>query len=147
MKTYVITVSRNFPGKHPRKGEETCFIEKIKSGVKLHTIRGNYELWVKRFEKIEKGEACLSLRYWEGKPYSSKQVEFLRLDKSDGIGIQKVEFFDYLYGVNIDDRPQGTFINVLAKNDGLNNADFESWFRGYDLSKPMALIHFTKFRY
>ena len=27
----------------------------------------------------------------------------------------------------------------------LNN--FLSWFEGYDLTEPMAIIHFTKFRY
>lgn len=36
---------------------------------------------------------------------------------------------------------------ILANNDGLSKEDWQEWFRGYDLSKPMAIIHFTKFRY
>ena len=38
---------------------------------------------------------------------------------------------------------------MLAENDGLTLADWEAWFSNpkYDLSEPMAIIHFTKFRY
>src|SRR5690554_4930802 len=101
MTTYVITLSRTFPGTHPRKGEQTLFVAMLievlkwnpdnpKLGGKLHTIRGNFPLWEKRFKKIEKGEACLSLRYWSEKPYRSKQVEFARLTREDGIGLQKI---------------------------------------------------------
>ena len=25
--------------------------------------------------------------------------------------------------------------------------DWENWFKNYDLAQPMAIIHFTKFRY
>ena len=25
--------------------------------------------------------------------------------------------------------------------------DFKAWFKGYDLHKPMAIIHFTNYRY
>ena len=35
----------------------------------------------------------------------------------------------------------------LAKNDGLSLEDFTAWFKGYDLSETMAIIHFTPFRY
>ena len=35
----------------------------------------------------------------------------------------------------------------LAKNDGLSLDDFKAWFKSYDLSQPMAIIHFTSFRY
>ena len=38
-------------------------------------------------------------------------------------------------------------LNELAKNDGLTLPDFKEWFYKYDLSTPMAIIHFTKFRY
>jgi hypothetical protein len=38
-------------------------------------------------------------------------------------------------------------IGLLARNDGLSLPDFKAWFKGYDLSKPMAIIHFTQFRY
>ncbi len=100
--TYVLTLSQTFPANHPRAGEETGFIPKFFGAVnglpcfhpKKHTIRGNYELWRKRFEKINKGEAVLSIRKWVGKPYGlgSKLVEVKRLGREDGIGLQKMEF-------------------------------------------------------
>lgn len=181
MKTYVLTVSRVFPCTHKRKGERTNFVCKIlhtinfnESGVdlyricsnecetscfrrlidpKLHTIRANYELWAKRIEQVQKGEAILSIRYWSGKPYQSKQVEICQLDKDSGISVQKITFFEsdiycpYAYGLDgISNEPVYN-VSLIAKNDGLSLEDFKEWFKGYDLSKPMAIIHFTKFRY
>jgi hypothetical protein len=35
----------------------------------------------------------------------------------------------------------------LANSDGLSLRDFEAWFKGYDTSKSLAIIHFTNFRY
>lgn len=73
MKTYVITLSRTFPAKHPRKGEPTNFDYQVLNavwrshnmsivlpqyGMKLHTIRANYELWSKRFKQIDDGKAA-----------------------------------------------------------------------------------------
>jgi len=143
MITYVITVSRTFPATHPRRGEQTGFTQKITSQKKYHTIRANYSLWKKRFEKIEAGEACLSLRYWSGKPYRSKQVEFLRLTREDGIGIQKItmrreELPDrILYGAQVLEEGQHiwtgenitrTPVDMYARNDGLTPEDFIAWF-------------------
>ena len=77
MKTYVLTLSKVFPDYHRRKGEPTNFRAAFNAGQpfkkdadtfcefpKLHTIRGNYEIWEKRFEQIERGEAQLSIRQW-----------------------------------------------------------------------------------
>ena len=43
----------------------------------------------------------------------------------------------------------GHFSNeeFLANNDGLTLRDWCAWFKDYDLSKPLAIIQFTKFRY
>ena len=159
MKTYVLLISRYFPATHPLKGEPTFFHAKIWKGLgdnsyyfqpmKIHTIRSNYDLWKKRIYEVNAGEAVLSLRYWTGKPYNSKQQEFARLDKDSGIDVQKVCFpkdgtpavyDDFGYLCKVDK-------TILANNDGLSFDDFEAWFKGYDLSKPMAIIHFTDFRY
>ena len=143
MKTYVLTVSQVFPKTHPRAGEPTYFPLSIKHYTKIHTIRGNYELWAKRFEKIEAGQAYLSVRVWEGAPYNSKQREIFRYDNTWGVGVEKLEFEK----VGDYQLPKLTDIITLAKNDGLAIEDFKSWFKGYDFSKPMAVIHFTDFRY
>ena len=166
MKTYVITLSQKFPAKHPRKGEPTNFNNQLLNavwrshnmsvgfpqfGMKLHTIRANYPLWKKRFEQIEAGKAILSVRYWTSKPYASKQMEICKLSAKDGIGIQRL-FFNadrdgqhVWWNFNIDGRYD--VIERLAANDGLSLDDWKAWFKNYDLSKPLAIIHFTKYRY
>lgn len=87
----------------------------------------------------------MSIRVWSGKPYHSKQVEIARLKKEDGIGLQKVSF---PYG-KLNMPAVDTYVNAksMAANDGLYYEDWEAWFKSYDLSKPLAIIHFTKFRY
>lgn len=166
MKTYVLTLSSVFPTAHPRKGQATVFAPAFRNGQtckkckentpamcmgecfsirKLHTIRANFPLWEKRFNQIQCGEAVLSVRQWTGKPYASKQVEIARLSAEDGIGIQKVHFVDLMRPTTIN----GNRVELpdLAKNDGLSFTDWFDWFKGYDLSQPLAVIHFTKFRY
>lgn len=173
MKTYVITISERFPKNHERAGSETYFVNKIIAAIrtnssnysitypndldfniignKLHTCRSNYELWNKRIDEVLAGKAILSLRYWSGNPYKSKQVEFARLDRNSGIGLQKLLFIDSTDFSMVVSNPMFGFLHVrlddVAKNDGLTPADFKEWFKGYDLSKPMAIIHFTSFRY
>ena len=162
MKTYVITLSKHFLANHKRAGEETHFKEKFLLGqgltdydtpslAKIHTIRANYPLWEKRIKEVQEGRAVLSIRQWSEKPYCSKQVEIARLTAENGVGIQKLSFDKDKDGVaslryfNIN----GKYIDreTLANNDGLSKEDWQEWFRGYGLSKPMAIIHFTKFRY
>jgi hypothetical protein len=53
MKTYVLTISQTFQGKHPRKGDKTLFFDKILSGEKIHTIRGNYEYWKRIVDNVK----------------------------------------------------------------------------------------------
>jgi len=174
MKTFVLTVSRVFPLTHKRKGESTFFEGKLILGQKqygnrnnlseenislaefmlgcnqfpkIHTIRANYELWKKRIEQVQKGEAILSIRYWSDKPYKSKQVEICQLDKDSGIGVQKFKVNEFIDSF-IDEKQFGfDGLDIIAKNDGLSFMDFDDWFKKYDFSKPMAIIHFTKFRY
>lgn len=173
-KTYVITLSRYFPVKHSKAGTPTGFKVKFSlgqgcpdcdklqdlSGVnisdcngcisacslpKLHTIRANYPLWEKRIKEVQAGRAVLSIRQWTGKPYRSKQVEIATLTAGSGVGIQLMELTNDFAECIIGDHHH-SYVTV-AKNDGLRPADWIDWFSCYDLSKPMAVIHFTKFRY
>ena len=89
-KIYVLTVSEFFPKNHPKEGLPTGFINAISSYKKIHTIRANYELWAKRAEKINKGEAVLSVRYWTGKPYNSKQREVFVLNEMEDLTLQEI---------------------------------------------------------
>ena len=174
MKTYVITLSRHFLVNHKRAGEETHFKEKFLlgqscpdcstpqdlSGInisdcnscvkacsfpKIHTIRANYPLWKKRIKEVQEGRAALSIRQWTDKPYKSKQVEIATLTAESGVGIQLMELTNDLSECIVGGH-RYSYVSV-AKNDGLHPADWLDWFSCYDLSKPMAIIHFTKFRY
>lgn len=144
MKTYVLTISHKFPKTHPKSGEPTKFPLQIKHNDKIHTIRSNYDLWEKRFQKIDKGEAYLSVRIWSGEPYKSKQLEIFRYDKTDGIGLQKLDQPSNLVCATIEGK--SIEWDVVAKNDGLSIDDFCDWFK-IRSEKPMAIIHFTDFRY
>ena len=175
IKRYRLGVSRNFPTTHARKGEQTWFIQAILNELnnhketlitcydenyketnilishrKLHTIRSNYELWAKRMAEVLAGRAVIELFYWSGKPYRSKQIVFAVLDKNSGCGVQELDFIAYnierpcIFGNGYAAR---NHISTLAKNDGLLLDDFKAWFKGYDLSQPMAIIQFTKYRY
>lgn len=163
IKTYVLTLSTAFPVGHSRAGSPTYFKEKVTAkefpviiehrhghstiinGRKLHTIRANYPLWEARFTEIQRGEAVLSIRQWSGAPYRSKQVEIARLSSEDGIGIQLLKLADLTNPTCINGRQVD--LPSLAFNDGLNYGDWQEWFKGYDLSQPLAIIHFTKYRY
>lgn len=161
MKTYVITLSRYFPVKHSKAGEPTQFRDAFYAGQvfnrgseciylrpKLHTIRANYPLWEKRIKDIQEGKAFLAVRQWSGRPYFSKQIEIARLTAANGVGIQKLCFPNRLTAwIDYPEKRLSVGFKYLAKNDGLSLADWCDWFRHYDLSKPLAIIHFTKFRY
>ncbi len=144
MKKYVILISTKFPKTHSRAGQSTDFPLKIKWYEKIHTIRGNYEFWKKRFDEIDKGAAILSVRIWDGLPYRSKQLEVFKYHKIQGIGIEKIDNPSNFVFASIG----GKMINWLeiATNDGLSFDDFCDWFK-FRSNKPMAIIHFTDFRY
>lgn len=168
-KKYSIILSERFPVTHPRAGAETDFIgefyhgrgcvgcpnqawcDESKEGCvfpfkKLHTIRANYELWKKRIEAVQRGEDVINIRVWNGKPYRSKTTLIASLSASDGVGLQKIEFErGNIYKPLVDGHSQVPL--HIANNDGLCFFDWQEWFSGYDLSKSLAIIHFTKFRY
>lgn len=166
--TYNIMLSRVFPKTHPRAGEETGFRQKLMATVnnlpcfhpKRHTIRENYPLWKERIEKVQRGEAVIKIRQWIGKPYRSKTKEIMQLTADDGVGIQKLNFgwrgdmqvpviegwyMDAVLGSVAGSKKK------LAENDGLSLEDWQSWFKGHEkdtvYDKPLAIIHFTSFRY
>jgi len=135
---------------------------------KLHTCRRNYEVWAKRIKEVQEGKAFLSLRYWEKEGgrfiKGNKQIEFAQLDKDSGVGVQELKFGYCNSLISLSDKfvpiitkpyiielenLKDKYLDILqiSKNDGLKFGDFMDWFKNYDLSKPMAIIHFTSFRY
>jgi hypothetical protein len=151
LKTYVITVSKKFLGKHPKSGKPTDFKSKILDGTKVHTIRGNYKYWERIVKNVNAGKGVLSVRQWSGKPYRSKQVEIKRFYE---LGIQKVTILNNACTVTINEFNEMGFnyrflddkkIKKIANNDGLSLEDFVYWFEG--VMEDGAILHFTKLRY
>lgn len=157
MKTIVITLSKTFPRTHSRSGEPTDFslylgygLNLTEDGMKLcrhkiHTVRTNLPLWQKRISEVQSGQAVLSIREWTGKPYRSHQRELARLAASDGVGVQALKLTDLMQPTFIDG--EKVELPDLALHDGLSFSDWYDWFRKVDLTQPLAIIHFTKFRY
>lgn len=174
MKTYRIFLPKTFPSTHVSAGEPTDFEAKFKNALmcescqkvskglcrincwvgnlKRHTIRPNYDLWAKRFKEIDSGDAALSIRQWvhwsRGKAPCQREIS--RLTREDGIGLQRLDFVPGEFStvwIERGNRSLSCPLYALANNDGLLLSEWREWFKGYDLSKPMAIIHFTKFRY
>ena len=147
----VITFSRYFPSYHPRKGEETFFVEKFWEGIgesyfdqykearlgnfepKYHTIRaGN------RWKVGDK----FSPRVWSGKPRRSKQIIIapdIEIKKiwdfeMDECGIFSIDSKYLLYDFLSSEMDPEI---KLAKNDGLSQDDFFHWFMP-NFNKPKA---------
>lgn len=137
LKTYVLMVSRFFPAGHPSAGQPTGFDVDLLLGLKIHTIRHNWKLWEKRINEVKKGNAILSLRYWSGAPYRSKQVEIRRIDKRNDPGLEVIS------AAMIRENPQR-----YSYHDGfLDPQDFLDWFSKYPDDEKLGIIHFTGFRY
>lgn len=148
-KKVILTLCKVFPVTHSRAGEKTGFEQKLKNGIKKHTIRYNAkDVWDKRYNDISKSKKYLSVREWTGRPYNSEQREFARYDK---IVLQKITM---TYS-STDEVPQcwvdGKHVSAydLAKNDGLSVEDFTEWFFGCNKGNVFdgVIIHFTDFRY
>ena len=136
-------VSRVFPSYHKNKGELTRFEQKIRNKNKIHTIRANYEKWKRKIDQIKNGEAVLSVRGWQGVPYHSKQNYLFYYNQEDALEVSKLTKDENGYLINDIIRVSE---EELAKNDGLTLDEFQEWFKVFP-SEPMAIIHFTGFRY
>ena len=136
-------VSRVFPSYHKSKGELTRFEQKIRDKNKIHTIRANYEKWKRKIDQIRNGEAVLSIREWQGVPYHSKQNYLFYYNQEDALEVSKLTKDENGYLINDTIRVSE---EELAKNDGLTLDEFQEWFKIFP-SEPMAIIHFTGFRY
>ena len=146
-KCYVLMISKVFPATHPKKGQPTNFKQKIEEIRKLHTIRGSYKLWEKRIAEVNAGNAFISLRQWEGKPYKSKQFEFMQLHAGK-VGIQKCEIITKgtMKRIKILIDGEEYPIERISAMDGLNPFDLYYWMNPKCQNLHMknhCVIHFT----
>lgn len=141
MKSYILTIEKRFPDWHKQKGERTNYQQLILTGHKIHTIRSKVEYWINILTKIQNMEGYLSLREWEGVPYESKSVEFLKVYEVGYELIQKINGSWTIVNTNL-------IINEfhLAENDGLNLRSLNYYYPNPN-SLQMLIIHFTSFKY
>lgn len=152
MKTHVLFVATHFPYFHVRSGDQTHFVRWIIMGVKRHTVRGKYDRWIKKIKEVQAGKAVLSVRIWSGKPYHSTPVEVFKLAQGSDLGIERLDFTPEGWKVQ---NQRLLKAESLATNDGLSLDEFKSWFqptirkieKANYTTEPMAIIHFTRFRY
>ncbi len=151
-KKILITLSRVFPQTHSRRGQPTGFSDKLAAGIKIHTIRRNYDLWAVNAEKMNRGGFSLSVRQWIDKPYRSKQREIYTSDTP--IGVERIRIEYRRKTDEIIAHVNGEFVCAarLASNDGLSLDDFKDWFVGErrhneNYTFNGVVIHFTSFRY
>lgn len=150
-----IVVAKAYPTVHKRHGEPTRFASKLVNGEKLHTIRGNYDLWKVNADKMQTGNYVLSVRQWSGVPRRSKQREVYNTDEC--IGVERITM---KYGVDTDALTvtvenrllSQDEVEQLAKNDGTTVDDFKDWFFAKQRHKQDAtftgvIVHFTPLRY
>lgn len=147
-KVAILTLSQQYQKGHPKVGQPTEFVEKLKAGVKLHTIRSNYDLWAKRAEQINSGKMELSIRVWSGKPYRSLQIEVARLTK---LGVQRVCITrmgaEHEPAVEIDGHLIERGAAILSKHDGLSYWDWHDWFLKSTIQFEGVILQFTDMRY
>ena len=115
---------------------------------KIHTIRSvNKKTGEGRWKVGDKA----SLRVWSDKPYSSKQIIIApEVEISRVIPIEILEHGIKIYSefnkcwVSIGSfNDFGSMVPELAKNDGLDVKDFESWFKLKELPFKGDIIFFT----
>ena len=143
----VLMLSTAFMKGHSKAGKPTEFMHKLLAGTKLHTIRGNFEWWQSKAEKINAGEMYLSIRQWSGKPYRSQQVEVARISHLE------VQRFEAAYG-STDPQPRVWIdgcevadVEQVAHNDGLELAEWQEWFFKHTNHFEGVVLQFTSFKY
>lgn len=108
------------------------FIDVIKGGTKSTTIRATTPAAaLKRFPL----HCEVSLRYWEDKPYRSKQIEFARARIVNLQGIKMdlkkktIKLAEYMYGRDSMKVSEPCRLDVIARLDGFGSYfDMFVWF-------------------
>ena len=156
----VIIFSRQFLKGHPREGDQTYFIQKFWTSIKvplpvsIHAdqledevrLLMNGEFFPKhhtlRAGNRWKPGNIFSPRIWGGKPYRSKQIilaDDVEIKKVWNVRIYKSITPSELPVVAIDNgvgfyivQPH-RIVKEIAKNDGLSIEDFKAWFESEEV--------------
>jgi hypothetical protein len=119
---------------HPKEGQPTHFVEKIKSGEKIHTIRAG--------NKWEDGDV-MEFRYLDGLDlvefFPDKEIYWEPIDIEWGPGYVEI----FIHGEERND------IFKIARNSGLKWQDFKDWFTDGVEEGTFSgqILHWTDFKY
>ncbi len=129
---------------------KSSFVEDIKNGIKIHTIReDNTDRW----------KAGRSIHHWWGNPRNPRNNPYCFLENrcvsTQKIWIYRFEFTDPKKGfalhlaIEIDDIPiDWTRIEILVQNDGLTMEEFFNYFTPQpNTTFEGKIIHWTDLRY
>lgn len=113
--------------------KKTDFENKIKKGIKLHTIRA---------DKTDRWKVGNKIHFATG----IRTAKYNQFHEGVCKGIQNIQIFDRTIIVEDRELPEWE-IEDLAINDGFDTVeDFWGWFDGYD-SFTGKLIHWTDIKY
>ena len=127
---------------------ESIFVDFIKQGLKIHTIRR---------DKCKRWKLGMSIQHWRGNPRNTKSNPYHFLD-GQCMGVEEIEILrvsEKLFAVSIGpENSSGKRVLTndevlqLAKNDGLTLGQFRRWFLPDGVDKWTGrIIHFTDFKY
>lgn len=150
-----IVVAKAYPKIHKRAGQPTDFAKKIVNNTKLHTIRGNYDLWRVNADKMQSGNYLLSVSQWSSTPRQSKQREIFNTDERIGVERITIAYSVATDTIEVSVEQQAlsqSEIVTLAANEGLSLDDFIDWFfakarHESDKTFSGVIVHFTPLRY
>lgn len=150
----VITFSTKYPGHHPRKGEHTEFVQKLRGSFKLlgkmcypldyaeHTDEPKHHT-IRRGFRREVGQK-FNPRFWSGIPYKTSQIGICSDIEIKKIWNVEINIYPNQFWVDYEVKIEGRTLThdeiiELAKNDGLTEHDFINWFRVWK-RKPSRFI-------
>ena len=118
------------------------FVDAIKNGTKIHTIREDPK---------QRWKPGMAIQHWRGNPRNVRQKPY-HFATGECKSVQEIEFIrpNYLaLQIKVDGRElHYKEIENLAQNDGLTMEEFINWFDPLD-QPPFKgrIIHFTDFKY
>lgn len=149
----IIILSRVYPRACSCRNEPTGFEDLLKSGVKKHAIRKNYDQWQHNAELMKGGRYYLSVRQPTGTSYRPTYEEIARIDTPMEVSRITLTYHPEDDTITALVDGHATDVAELAKNDGLPLQTLKEWF----FSKAMkageqavfngGLVYFGSFRY
>ncbi|MDR2915594.1 MAG: hypothetical protein LBV74_12305 [Tannerella sp.] len=136
----ILGFKTRYPEWMTKKGWDTFFEDKIKAGIKIHTIRQGHRF--KPGDKLHLATGVRTKNYNCFKEMVCTYTQEIELDRNFGYGPMDLI-------INIDGHPLRQLEKeTLAMKDGFDTyQDFVEWFNQKDEKFIGQIIHWTDFKY